>query len=206
MRSTQARRRTLGAAALLATVAVLLSQLRPLPQDQGVLLSVAGQPVDVAGRMMDRWQAMVRRCDSVTVLASGSPRWQAVQRQLAAYSPPASLSATPVQVLSWGQGDDQWLLAEVWWPAANKPPADSATNPATESATDPATDPVIDPAIVPLRQIDGALQVQAAGVWSGDTGPWWPPVFIRRQLAERMPAMPATLRQCLDPQLPRFAR
>lgn len=182
-------------------MAVLLSQLRPLPQDQGVLLSVAGQPVDLAGRLMGRWQALVRRCDSVTVLAPGSPRWQAVQRQLAAYSPPASLSASPVQVLAWGQGDDQWLLAEVWWPAAENVP-----NPAPNPATDPAINPVIDPAIVPLRQINGTLQVQAAGVWSGDTGPWWPPVFIRRQLAERLPAMPATLRQCLDPQLPRFAR
>jgi len=64
----------------------------------------------------------------------------------------------------------------------------------------------IDPAIVPLRRVGEALQVQAAGVWSGDTGPWWAPVFIRRQLAERLPALPAALRQCLDPTLPPFAR
>jgi len=180
------RRRALRVAALLASVAVLMSQLQPLPQDQGVLLSVAGQPMDLAGRVMGRWQSLVRRCDHVTVLAPGSPRWQAAQRSLAAYSPPASLSAAPVQVLAWGAGDEEWLLAEVRWPG----PADAP----------------IDPAIVPLRRVNGLLQVQAAGVWSGDTGPWWPPVFIRRQLAERLPALPAALRQCLDPQLAPFAR
>ena len=102
-----------------------------------------------------------------------------------------------MQVLAWGAGDDEWLLAEVRWPG----PAGNAT----PSALYPAIGPAIDPAIVPLRRVNGALQVQAAGVWSGDTGPWWPPVFIRRQLAERLPALPAALRQCLDPQRPPFA-
>lgn len=182
----QQRRRSVIAAPLLAAAALLLSQLRPLPQDQGVLLSVGGQPVDVAGRLLGGWQALVRRCDGVTVLAPGSPRWLDARRSLAGYSPPASLSAAPVQVLAWGPADAEWLLAEVRWPG----PADAP----------------IDPAIVPLHRVDGALQVQAAGVWSGDTGPWWPPVFIRRQLADRLPALPAALRQCLDPLLPPFAR
>lgn len=190
MRLSQSRRRTVTAAALLASAAVLLSQLRPLPQDQGVLLEVAGQPVDVAGRLLGGWQALLRRCDGVTVLAPGSPRWRDAQRSLAGYSPPASQSAAPVQVLAWGSGDDEWLLAEVQWPGPDGNPAQSA----------------IDPAIVPLHRVAGALQVQAAGVWSGDTGPWWPPVFIRRQLAERLPALPAALRQCLDPQRPPFVR
>lgn len=180
------RRRALTAAALLASAAVLLSQLQPLAQDQGVLLSIGGQPVDVAGRLLGGGQALLRRCDGVTALTPGSPRWQAAQRSLAAYSPPASWSAAPVQVLAWGAGDEEWLLAEVRWPGPSDAP--------------------IDPAIVPLRRVNGMLQVQAAGVWSGDTGPWWPPVFIRRQLAERLPALPAALRQCLDPQLPPFAR
>ena len=165
---------------------MLLSQLQPLPQDQGVLLSVGGQPVDLAGRLLGGWQAVARRCDGVTVLAPGSLRWQAAQRSLAAYSPPASLSAAPAQVLAWGSAEDEWLLAEVRWPGSADTP--------------------IDPAIVPLRRVNGTLQVQAAGVWSGDTGPWWPPVFIRRQLAERLPDLPAALRQCLDPLLPPFAR
>lgn len=180
------RRRAVAAAALLASAALLLSHLQPLAQDQGVLLSVGGQPVDVAGRLLGGAQALLRRCHDVTALAPGSPRWQAAQRSLAAYSPPASWSAAPVQVLAWGAGDEEWLLTEVRWPG----PADAP----------------IDPAIVPLRRVNGLLQVQAAGVWSGDTGPWWPPVFIRRQLAERLPALPAALRQCLDPLLPPFAR
>ena len=55
------------------------------------------------------------------------------------------------------------------------------------------------------RPVDAAGQLQAGGVWSGDTGPWSAPVFIRRFLADRLPALPAPLRQCLDPQLLPFS-
>lgn len=179
------RRRVAAAAMLVAGSVAALSLLRPLPQDQGVLLEVAGRPVDVAGRLHGAWQRLVRRCGGVTTWPPGSPRWQAVQATLAGYSPPASAGAQPVQVLGWGDGADEWLLAEVQW--------------APRGAA-------LDPAIVPLARRGGALQVQAAGVWSGDTGPWAAPVFIRRFLAERLPDLPAALRLCLDPQLPPFAR
>lgn len=179
------RRRTAAGLLLIASVLAVLSQVSLLPQDQGVLLDVAGQPHDVAGRLLGWWQRTERRCSSVTQLATGSRRWQEAQQVLVAYSPPASAAAWPVQLLAQGEGDAEWLLAEVRWdgPAA-----------------------ALDPAIVPLLRQGGRLQVAAAGVWSGDTGPWFAPVFIRRVLAQRLPGLPAPLRQCLDPQLAPFNR
>jgi hypothetical protein len=180
------RRRT-AAILLLASLGMLaLSQLRVLPQDQGVLLELAGTPVDAAGGMLAAWQRLTRRCGDVTALTPGSARWLEAQQALSAYSPPASLAARPVQVLRWGTGEAEWLLAEVRW--ADPDGAGAA----------------LDPAIVPLARRSTVLQVQAAGVWSGDTGPWRAPVFIRRFLAQRLPALPEPLRQCLDPQLPPF--
>lgn len=182
------RRSTAAACLVVASGLLLLSQLRLLPQDQGVLLEVSGRPVDAAGQLQGAWLRLVRRCGTVTALADGSAAWQEAQRVLAGYSPPASLAARPVQVLSWGEGDAQWLLAEVRWDGS-------------AIAIAP-----LDPAIVPLARRGGNLQVQAGGVWSGDTGPWSAPVFIRRFLADRLPALPAPLRQCLDPQLRPFSR
>lgn len=175
-------RRVAGPLLLLLCAALLLSQLRLLPQDQGLLLEWAGRPVDVLGRLQGRWQRLMRDCSTVQAVPPGSPRWQQAQAVLSAYSPPASDPATLVQLL--GEVDGDWQLAEVRW----LPPAGA-----------------IDPAIVPLRRVAGVWQVQAAGVWSGDTGPWAAPVFIRRQLALRLPALPGPLLQCMDPRLPVFA-
>lgn len=180
-------RRVAGPLLLLLCAAVLLSQLRLLPQDQGLLLAWAGRPVDGLGRLQGRWQRLVRDCSAVEVLAPGSAPWQQARAVLAAYSPPASETATLVQLLAMGQGEARWLLAEVHWPPQAGAPA-----------------PALDPAIVPLRLHGGGWQVQPTGVWSGDTGPWFAPLFIRGQLARRLPALPAPLRDCLDPRLPVF--
>ena len=188
------RRRTAGGLLLIVSALAVLSQVRLLPQDQGVLLDLAGQPHDVAGRLLGLWQRGTRVCSSVDRLAPGSPRWLEAQHVLAAYSSPASAAAWPVQVLAAGHGDAQWLLAEVRWDGA------------AAATTAAAITPQPDPAIVPLRRQGGQLQVVATGVWSGDTGPWFAPVFIRRVLAQRLPDLPTALRQCLDPQLAPFKR
>lgn len=179
------RRRALLVLALAAPLLLVASQLRLLPRDQGLLLEVAGTPVDAAGRLQGAWQRLARDCSAVQRWPPGAPTWTAVQQALAAHSPPASAGARPVQLLL--QGD--WLLAEVLW---DRP------GPA------PATAP-LDPAIVPLRRIDGHWQVQGGGVWSGDTRPWHAPVFIRGWLQRQLPAMPRALTQCLDPRWPVFA-
>ena len=192
------RRSTAAGLLLVTSAGLVLSQVRLLPQDQGVLLEINGRPLDAAGALLGLWQRAVRRCGDVQALAPGSARWVEAQQVLAGYSPPASWLARPVQVLAWGQGpgdaagQGEWLLAEVVWPVVSASPGGAALAP-------------LDPTIVPLARRNGVLQVQAEGVWSGDAGPWAAPVFIRRFLAERLPGLPAPLRQCLDPQLAPFA-
>jgi hypothetical protein len=179
------RRRALLVLALAAPVLLLLSQIRLLPQDQGVLLDLAGTPVDAVGRLQGAWQALARDCGQVQHWPAGAAAWLQAQQALAAHSPPASRGARPLQLLQ--RGD--WWLAEVLW-----------DGPAALPGSAP-----LDPAIVPLRRLDGRLQVQTAGVWSGDTGPWVAPVFIRRWLQRQAPGLPADLALCLDPQWPAFA-
>lgn len=183
---TRRRPRALLALALAAPLLLAASQLRLRPQDQGLLLDVAGTPVDAAGRLQAAWQRLVRDCGPIQRPPAGTATWQAARQALAAHSPPASAGARPVQLLQ--QGD--WLLAEVQW---DGPGAGGATAP-------------LDPAIVPLQRIGGRWQVQDAGVWSGDTGPWAAPPFIRRWLQRQLPALPGALALCLDPQWPVFAR
>lgn len=181
------RRRALMVLAAVAPLLLLASQLRLLPQDQGVLLVLAGRPVDAAGAWQASWQRLVRDCSGVRRWPAGSATWVLAQQALAAHSPPASRGARPVQLLQDASGD--WLLAEVLW-----------DSPAAAGAKAP-----LDPAIVPLRRSASGLLVQNAGVWSGDTGPWQAPVFIRRWLQQQVPDLPATLPLCLDPQWPAFA-
>ena len=195
------QRRALRLLVLLAPLLLLLSQLRLLPQDQGVLLEVAGQPVDAAGRLHGAWQQLSRHCGAVQRWPAGSVRWLEAQQALAAHSPPSSLAARPLQLLALpageageageagAAGEAEWLLAEVLW----------------DGAAVPAGAAPLDPAIVPLQRVQGRLQVVTAGVWSGDTGPWAAPVFIRRWLQRQVPALPVALALCLDPQWPAFA-
>jgi len=187
------RRRALLALAWAAPMLLVLSQLRLLPQDQGVLLELAGMPVDAAGRLQGAWQRMARDCTAVQRWPAGSASWLAAQQALAGHSPPSSQGARPLQVLQ--QGD--WLLAEVVWDGTGAPPAGGAAGPVIAP---------LDPAVVALRRVAGGLQVQTEGVWSGDTGPWAAPVFIRRWLQQQVPGLPVGLVLCLDPQWPVFAR
>lgn len=182
------RRRALLVLALAAPLLLAASQLRLRPQDQGLLLDVAGTPVDATGRLQGAWQRLVRDCAGVQRPPAGSAVWQAVQQALAVHSPPASRGARPLQVLQSGG----WLLAEVVW---DRPAAGLAAGAAP-----------LDPAIVPLRRSATGVQVQDGGVWSGDTGPWAAPAFIRRWLQQQVPDLPADLALCLDPQWPVFAR
>jgi len=187
------RRRALTVLAAAAPLLLLASQLRLLPQDDGVLLAVAGRPIDAAGAWQARWQRLVRDCSGVRRWPAGSATWLMAQQALAAHSPPASHGARPVQLLEDASGD--WLLAEVLWDNPAAVPATAATG---------ASAP-LDPAIVPLRRSTAGMLVQTTGVWSGDTGPWQAPVFIRRWLRQQVPGLPAALPLCLDPQWPAFA-
>lgn len=199
-RTATAQRRT--ALVMLACAAPLLlaaQWLRLDVQDGHWLLRAAGTPVDLAGHAQAGWQALQRAtgaCQAVQQLPADSAGWQATRQALAAFSPPASQGARPLQLLAQAQPDgSQWLLAEVVWDAAPAAP------PAAAAATAP-----LDPAIVVLQARPGqAPQVHPRGVWSGDTGPWLAPVFIRRWLQQAVPALPPALVLCLQPQWPVFS-
>ena len=179
-----------------APLLLLASVVQLRAQDQGLLLDLAGRPVDAAGALQARWQRLVRDCNALQRPAAGSAAWLQAQQVLAAHSPPASRGARPLQLLQTASGD--WLLAEVVWDGAGAQPLSAPDG--TRAVHAP-----LDPAIVPLHRVGGVLQVQTTGVWSGDTGPWHPPVFIRRWLQRQLPALPAELALCLDPQWPAFA-
>jgi hypothetical protein len=183
---TRRRPRALLALALAAPLLLAATQLRLRPQDHGLLLDVAGRPVDAVGWLQDGWQRLVRDCSAVQRPAADSATWQGAQQALAGHSPPASAHPRPLQLLQ--QGD--WMLAEVRW-----------DGPGTAGASAP-----LDPAIVPLHRHGDRWQVQDAGVWSGDTGPWAAPPFIRRWLQHQLPGLPGALAACLDPHWPVFAR
>jgi len=184
------RRRALMALALAAPLLLALSQLRLLPQDQGVLVVVAGTPMDLAGRLQNGWQTAVRDCSGIQQLPADSAVWMQAQQALAAHSPPASRGARPLQLLLHADIAGDWLLAEVLWDGQGALP----------------TRAPLDPAIVPLRRGPAGLQLLTEGVWSGDTGPWAAPAFIRRWLQRQVPNLPAALTLCLDPKWPAFAR
>lgn len=181
------RRRALWVLAAAAPLLLLASLVQLRAQDQGLLLDLAGRPVDAAGALQAQWQRLVRDCSALQRPPAGSAAWTEAQQVLAAHSPPASRGARPLQLLQTASGD--WQLVEVVWDGAGAQPVSAP----------------LDPAIVPLHRVGGVLQVQTAGVWSGDTGPWTAPVFIRRWLQRQLPAMPADLALCLDPQWPAFA-
>lgn len=183
--SRPARRRALWILALCSPLLVALTQLRWLPQDQGVLLQVGSQTLDLNGALLGYWQAAVRRCGEVQRWPAGSPLWLQARDVLAAHSPPASAAARPLQVLSMQhQGVDSMLVEVVW-------------------DTMPTVAP-LNPAIVPLQRIGGQWQVLQTAVWSGDTGPWSVPVFVRRWLQRQAPQLPTALVQCLDPEVSLF--
>ena len=185
--STRPRRRALWLLAAAAPLLLLASLVQLRTQDQGLLLDLAGRPVDAAGALQAQWQRLVRDCSALQRPAAGSAAWAEAQQVLAAHSSPASRGARPLQLLQTAGGD--WLLAEVVWDGAGAQPVHAP----------------LDPAIVPLHRVGGVLQVQTPGVWSGDTGPCTAPVFIRRWLQRQVPDMPADLSLCLDPQWPAFA-
>ncbi|MBP7667271.1 MAG: hypothetical protein KA774_10525 [Burkholderiaceae bacterium] len=181
------RRRALWLLAAAAPLLLAASLLQPRAQDQGLLFDLAGRPVDALGMLRAGWQRLQRDCSAVQRPAAGSPAWQQAQHALAAHSPPASHGARLLQLLLAAPGD--WLLAEVVWDRPGSAPGSAP----------------LDPAIVPLRRVGTQWQVLGEGVWSGDTGPWHAPVFIRRWLRQQVPGLPPALSLCLDPRWPAFA-
>ncbi len=143
--------------------------------DNGVLLRVSEQDIDVWGGLRQSWTRLVRRCAPVQGRGAGDPLWDASQVAIRGYSPPDSQTAQVVALTR--EGD--WLLAQV------------------------VSDKLL-PAVVTLQAQGDRLTPVPQGIWSGNTAPWQAAPWIRDYLQRQVPGLPQALADCLeiDPESP----
>ena len=137
--------------------------------DNGVLLRVGEQDLDVWGDLRQSWTRLTRRCGPVQPVRAGSPVWDTALAAIRDYSPPHSRSAQVTDLSR--QGD--WLLAQV------------------------VSDRLM-PAVVVLRLEGAHIDLVPQGVWSGNTAPWRAAPWIRDYLMRQVPALPPALLECLE--------
>lgn len=137
--------------------------------DNGVLMRVGEQDVDVWGQMREAWTVFSRRCGRVQVLRAGDPVWERAQATIRDYSPPDSHSAQVVDLLR----QDDWLLAQV------------------------VSDRLM-PAVAALKMDGSDISLVPRGVWSGNTAPWVAAPWVRDYLRRQVPQLPHTLTDCLE--------
>ncbi|MEY2618977.1 MAG: hypothetical protein RL522_1979 [Pseudomonadota bacterium] len=137
--------------------------------DNGVLLRLGEQDIDVWGHTREAWNRFTRRCGRVQELRADDPAWDAAQAAVRAYSPPDSQTARVVAMSR--QGD--WLLAQV------------------------VSDTLM-PAVVALHTAQGRIALVPQGIWSGSTTPWLAAPWIRDYLSRQAPALPQPLVDCLE--------
>ncbi len=159
------------AAIVLAVATVLVIDLHAdwRRADNGVLLRVGEQDVDVLGHARQAWTRLSRHCAGVQALRSGDAEWETALSAVRDYSPPDSHSAQLIAPTR--QGD--WLLGQV-------------------------NSDVLMPAVVTLRAQGPQLRLVPNGVWSGSTWPWLPTPWVRDYLVRQVPDLPDTLTDCLE--------
>lgn len=163
-------KRHVAAVLLAVTVAVVVDLHVDWRQaDNGTLLRVGEQDLDVKGQARQAWTRLTRRCAEVRMLAADDARWTASLAAIRHYSPPDSLTAR-ITVLS-QQGE--WLLAQV------------------------ESDRLL-PAVVTLKSQGPGAALVPQGVWSGNTAPWLATPLIRDYLVRQVPGLPRALVDCLD--------
>ncbi len=137
--------------------------------DNGVLLRVSEQDVDVWGHARQSWTRLTRDCEPVQRLQAADALWDHALAAIRAYSPPDSQTAR-ITGLS-RQGD--WLLAQV------------------------ESDRLL-PAVVAMRGQGAGIVLVPQGVWSGNTAPWLAAPWIRDYLLRQVPELPRALVDCLE--------
>ena len=137
--------------------------------DNGVLMRVGEQDVDVWGQMREAWTVLSRRCGRVQTLRAGDPVWERTQATIRDYSPPDSHSAQVVDLLR----QDDWLLAQV------------------------VSDRLMT-AVAALKMDGSDITLVPRGVWSGNTAPWVAGPWVRDYLRRQVPTLPHTLTDCLE--------
>ena len=159
------------AAIVLAVATVLVIDLHVdwRHADNGVLLRVGEQDIDVWGGVRQSWNRLTRQCARVQPLQAGDALWEASLAAIRHYSPPDSRTA---HVVSLSRLDD-WLMAQV------------------------VSDRLM-PAVVTLKIQDGQAALVPQGVWSGNTSPWLAAPWIRDYLVRQVPGLPRALADCLE--------
>lgn len=190
------RRRRTGLIAALAAVLFLAGLMGFETRDDAWLLKVAGQPVDLRGRVAVAWQNAWRDCSAVRRYpAQGvtpTPHLADAIEALREFSPPDSRSARVLRV-------DEWTVQDAS-PMQDGPGELKSTGAAAPTwfALQAQFD-ALEAVVVLVRQGAHGAQVVPEGVWSGTTRPWDPAWRIRRFLTQRVDDAPRPLLACLDP-------
>jgi hypothetical protein len=159
----------------MVVVLVTLSHISWVALDNGWLMDVDGQKIDVLGIQKNIWNSWTRDCSEVTRLTMDHVSYQNTVDLIAAYSPPDSAALRIASV--WSSGE--WLLAEAEFKN-------------------------LLPAVVIIQMHQGQARIVPQAVWSGYTQPWKAAPRIRLYLARQAPELPANLLSCFDPQSPSF--
>jgi hypothetical protein len=163
-------RRWLSTLGFIALVAILLEP-KLVHKDQRWLLTINGEPIDVAGTAAEIWGRMVSDCSVVTSLSTDTVEGRLSLELLRRYSPPDSESARLVRIDS-ARG---WLFVEAGFET-------------------------LPPVLALIRQ-DPLQPVTATikAVWSGTSYPWRLVPFAAAFLSARAPDAPTELLLCAKP-------
>lgn len=159
-------------ALLLATlIAVLFLHVEWTVSENGTLLVVDNQEIDLLGIVNNQWNQFTRSCDSVTRLSSSDEKYKTAQSLIENYSPPNSMSA----MIAGAWTVDAWTLVEVEF-----------------------TDLL--PAVVLIQTKEGKSFIVPTAVWSGYTKPWKSAPYIRKYIINDASKVPLALTNCFEPQ------
>lgn len=163
-------------ALLLSTlIAVLFLHIEWVTNENGTLLVVDNQEIDLIGSIKNQWNRTTRRCSSVTRLLPQEEKYQKAKFLIENYSPPQSKFATIASAWS----ADRWTLVEVEF-----------------------TDLL--PAVVIIQTKGDQQLIVPNAVWSGYTKPWKSAPYIRKYISSNAPDMPPALTNCFEPQSQSF--
>jgi len=160
---------------LLTLIAVLFLHVEWTTSENGTLLVVDNQEIDLVGAMRNEWIRLTRSCSAVSQLEPTHTKYQIAESLIKNYSPPNSESAKIAS--AWSAAD--WTLVEVEFSD-------------------------LLPAVVLIQTKEGHSLIVPEAVWSGYTKPWKSAPFIRKYISKNRSAMPAALTDCFEPQSQSF--
>ena len=156
---------------LLTLTSVIFLHVEWTTSENGTLLVVDNQEIDLVGAMTNQWIRLTRNCAAVSQLQPTDAKYQRAKLLIKNYSPPNSESAQIAG--AWTAGE--WTLIEVEF---------------TELL----------PAVVLIQTKENHSFIVPDAVWSGYTKPWKSAPFIRQYISKNRSDMPTALTDCFEPQ------